>query len=210
MKIISWAGDKKTGITAYESICVLVLFVIAFSIIISISPSYFQDGLFSGGLIKGAISESGDSVRIYGTPIGYSSVSREIEGIHASASREDPNALGFFLISVTPIVGDLSIDINRMKITIVSAGNEIPVTLSRTASLGPGNWTIVSKYHMIPMHSADEDDILEGGEIFALLISLPESFTPYQKCTIVLSPEHGIPWKQELTVPPVIKPVTQF
>jgi len=210
MKIISWAGDKNTGISAYESICVLVLFVIAFSIILSISHSYFQDGLFSGGLIKGAISESGDSVRIYGTPIGYSSVSREIEGIHAIAYREDPNALGFFLISVTPIVGDLSIDINRMKITIVSAGNELPVTLSTTASLGPGNWTIVGKYHMIPMHSADEDDILEGGEIFDLLISLPESFTPYQKFTIVLSPEHGIPWKQELKVPPVIKPVTQF
>ena len=204
------AGDKEAGITAYESICVLILFVIAFSIIISISSSYFQDGLFSGGLIRGAISESGDSIRIYGTPIGYSSVSREIEGKHAIAPREDPNALGFILISVTPIVGDLSIDTNRMRITIAGGGYEMPVTMSRNAALYPGNWTIVKKYNMIPMRSADEDDILEGGEIFDLLISLPESFTPYQKFTIVLSPEHGVPWKQEMTVPPVTSPIVKF
>lgn len=190
----------------------IILFLIGFSSYLVISFTSLSDpsSLLNRELIRGAISESEDSVRVYGTPIGYSSVSREIEGIHAIASSENPNALGFFLISVTPIVGDLSIDTNRMRITIVSAGNEMPVARSRNAALNPGNWTIVKKYNMIPMRSADEDDILEGGEIFDLLISLPEPFPPYKKLIIILSPEHGMPWKQEFTVPPVTSPIVKF
>lgn len=190
----------------------IILGLIGFSsfLFIFFLSSSDQSGKENRGLIRGAISESGDSVRIYGTPIGYSSVSREIEGIHAISSMENPNALGFLLVSVTPIVGDLSIDTNRMRITIVSAGNEIPVARNRNAILNPGNWTIVKKYNMIPMQSADEDDILEGGEIFDLLISLPEPFPPYKKLIIILSPEHGMPWKQEFTVPPVTSPIVKF
>ncbi len=202
--------NRQSGITSIEVVIILVLIGFCSYMVISLLHSSNQLSISNRGLVRGAISESGDSVRIYGTPIGYSSVSREIEGIHAIASGEDPNALGFFLISVTPIVGDLSIDTNRMRITIVSAGNEIPVARNRNAILNPGNWTIVKKYNMIPMQSADEDDILEGGEIFDLLISLPEPFPPYKKLIIILSPEHGMPWKQEFTVPPVTSPIVKF
>ncbi len=201
---------RQSGITRFEAIALLFLIGFLSYLVISFTSLSNPSCLLNGGLIRGAISESGDSVRIYGTPIGYSSISREIEAKHAIASRENPNTLGFFLISVTPIVGDLSIDINRMKITIVSAGNGMPITMSRDAILNPGNWTIVKKYNMIPMKSADEDDFLEGGEIFDLLISLPVPLTPYQKFSIVLSPEHGIPWKQEFTVPPVTSPIVKF
>ena len=202
--------NRQSGITRFEAIALLFLSGFSSYLVISVTSISDPSSLLNRDLIRGAISESGDSVRIYGTPIGYSSVSREIEGIYAIASREDPNALGFFLLSVTPIVGDLSINTNRMRITIVSSGNEIPVARSRDVALNPGNWTIVKKYNMIPMHTADEDDILERGEIFVLLISLPESFTPYEKFIIVLLPEHGMPWNQEMTVPPVTSPIVKF
>jgi len=202
--------NRQSGITRFEAIALLFLFGFPSYLGMSLLFSSGQSGVPNESLIRGAISESGDSVRIYGTPIGYSSVSREIEGIYAISSMENPYALGFLLISVTPIVGDLSIDTNRMKITLARAGDEIPVSRSRDVALNPGNWTIAKKYNMIPMHSADEDDILEGGEIFDLLISLPESFTPYEKFIFILSPEHGMPWKQEMTVPPVTSPIVKF
>lgn len=210
MKKKSWAGDKEARITACVSICLLALFVIAIFLIIPCSLSPGHDGLFSGGLIRVAISESGDSVRIYGTPVGYSSISREIEGIDAIASKENPATIGFLGVSVTPLVGDLSIDTHRMGIAIARPDNEMSITRSRDSAVSPGHWIIARKYHMIPMKSPDEDDILEAGEIFDLLISLPEPLFPNQKFSIILAPEHGMPWKQELTVPPVIKPVNQF
>jgi len=202
--------NRQSGITRFEAIALLFLIGFSSYLVISVTSISDPSSLLNRDLIRGAISESGDSVRIYGTPIGYSSVSREIEGIYAIPPMENPNALGFLLVSVTPIVGDLSIDTNRMKNTLARAGNEMPVSRSRDVALNPGNWTIVKKYNMIPMHSADEDDILEGGEIFDLLISLPESFTPYEKFIVVLSPEHGMPWKQEMTVPPVTSPIVKF
>jgi len=202
--------NRQSGITIFQVVIILFLIVFSLYLVIFLLSSSNTSCLSNRGLIRGALSESGDSVRIYGTPIGFSSISREIEGKHAITSRENPNALGFLIISVTPIEGDLSLNTNRMRITIVSSGNEIPVSRSRDVALNPGNWTIVKKYNMIPMQSADEDDILEGGEIFDLLISLPEPFTPYEKLIFVLSPEHGIPWKQEFTVPPVTSPIVKF
>lgn len=188
-----------------------MLFLIGFStyLVTSLLASPDQHGESRGGLIRGAISESGDSVRIYGTPVGYASVSRKIEGIDAIASEENPATIGFLGISVTPLVGDLSIDTHRMGIAIARPDKEMVITRSRNPGVSPGHWIIARKYHMIPMTSPDEDDILEGGEIFDLLISLQEPLSPNQKFSIVLSPEHGMAWKQELTVPPVIKPVNQ-
>lgn len=179
-------------------------------LVTSLLTSHDQHCGSRGGLIRGVISESGDSVRIYGTPVGYSSFSREIEGIDAIASKENLATIGFLSVSVTPLVGDLSIDTHRMGIAIARPDIEMSITRSRDSAVSPGHWIIARKYHMIPMQSPDDDDILEAGEIFDLLISLPEPLFPNQKFSIILAPEHGIPWKQELTVPPVIKPVNQF
>ena len=202
--------DKEEGITGLEVICLLIFLAVAIYVVFTHVYTPNEDGGTPRGLIAGAVYESGDSVRMYGMPVGYSSVSREIEGIDAVAATENPSALGFLLVSVTPLIGDLAIDLDRMEMTIVSSGTKTLIIRSRGASVGPGNWTIAGKSNMIPMKSADEDDLLEASEIFDLLISMPEPFFPYQKFSVVLSPEHGVPYTQKLTVPPLFTPVVKF
>ncbi|MCU0632925.1 MAG: flagellin [Methanolinea sp.] len=202
--------DRETGITGLEVIFLILFLAIAVYMVFTLAIPPVGHGGSPGGLFVRAVQESGDSVRVTGMPIGYLSVSQKIEGIAAVAATENKNAIGFLVVSVTPLIGDLAIDINRMGITIVSPDTDTTFTRSRNASVGPGNWTILKKYNLIPMKTADEDDILEASEIFDLLISLPEPFPPYHTFSLVFSPEHGIPYTQKLTVPPAVTRVTRF
>jgi len=202
--------EKETGITGLEAVFLFIILAIAGYLVFSLACSPSDQGGTVRGLVPRAIEESGDSVRVTGMPVGYSSISRRISGVDAVAARENEKALGFLVISVTPVIGDLAIDTDRMGIAVVVSQDRTHVSRSRDARLLPGNWTIVKKYNMIPMKSADDDDILEASEIFDLLISLPEPLFAYQEFSIMLSPEHGVPFTQKLTVPRAITPVTEL
>lgn len=203
-------GGREAGITGYVVIGMLIVIAIAlYSGYLLLQPSPDYPG-GQRGLVAWAAYQSGDSVRVYGNPAGYPSVSGAIGGVGAVAAREDPRALGFLMVPVTPLVGDFAIDTDRMGISIVAAGRTTQVKRSTGLPLWPGNWTIAAKHNMIPMHAADDDNILEAGEMFDLLISLPEPLSPYQEFSIVLSPERGMPYTQKFVVPPSVAPVARF
>ncbi len=189
--------------------------VILFIVILACVPVFMafpsldrDDFTQPGGIVIRSVQQSGESIRVTGTPVGYPGTSREIEGIAAVPVMENQNAIGFVILSITPLVGDLAIDTDSMGLALVTKDSVLLLQKTREKKVGPGEWAIVRKYNLLPGKSADADDILEAHEVFEILVSLPVPLLPGQKGTLVFSPRHGMQYSQKLAVPPVIRPVT--
>ncbi len=160
------------------------------------------------GLVAMAIRESGDSVRMTGDPGGYSSIPRTVSGFDIRPRKTDVHAIGAIQISISPIIGDMAIDMDQTSITIIDAGRETLLTQKKASPLNPGDWAIISRYGYLPFGSANDDDILHAGETFDLLITLPETLYPKEHFTLMITPFGGVPLRITRTVPGRVTAVT--
>lgn len=199
----------ESGLSVLGVLFLLLLVFAAVSLIlIAIAGLFPGFGYLVEGLVARSVQETGEAVRVTGTPIGYKATFLEIEGIGCLTATENQNAIGFVRVSITPLVGTLAIDTDLMDLAFVTKDSSIPLRKTMAGHVAPGNWTIIRKYNVLPGKNADRDDILEANEVFDILISLPQAFGPHQKASIVFSPEHGMSYSLELSIPPVITPVT--
>jgi hypothetical protein len=203
--------SKETGFSNLE-LLILLFFVVGGVYLIISSPVGHFPGFDSptGGLVARSIQESGEAIRVTGTPTGYPATWQEIDGIAAIPAAEDQHAIGFVRVSITPLIGTFAIDTNLMQISFVMNGSPIPLRKTRGNHVETGRWVIVGKYNVLPGKSADRDDILEANEVFDILLSLPEPLGPHRKASIVFLPDHGMPYILKISIPPVIRPVTML
>jgi len=158
-----------------------------------------------------AVRESGDSVRLTGDLIGYSSIPHTVSGIDIRPQTTDEHAIGAIQVSIAPIIGDMAIDMDQTSITIIDARTETLMKQKKVSPLNPGDWTIISRYGYLPFGSANDDDILHAGETFDLLITLPEPLHSEERFTLVIAPARGVgvvPLRITRTVPGRVTAVT--
>lgn len=199
----------ESGLSGLGLVSLLLLVLAAVSLIlIAIAGLFSGFGYSVEGLVARSVQETGEAVRVTGTPVGYKATFLEIEGVGCIPATENQNAIGFVRVSVTPLVGTLATDTDLMDLAFVTKDSSIPLRKTMAGHVAPGNWTIIRKYNVLPGKSADRDDILGANEVFDILISLPQPLGPHQKASIVFSPEHGMPYSLELSIPPLIRPVT--
>lgn len=160
------------------------------------------------GLVAMAIRESGDSVRITGDPIGYSSIPRTVSGFDIRPRKTDEHSIGAIQVSISPIIGDMAIDMDYTRISIISGTTEMHLTRKKASPLNPGDWAIISRYGHLPFGSANDDDILHAGETFDLLITLPKPLHPGNRFTLVITPSGGVPLRITRTLPMRVTAVT--
>lgn len=160
------------------------------------------------GLVAMAVRESGDSVRLTGDPIGFSSIQRTISGFDIRPQTTDEHAIGAIQVSISPIIGDMAIDMDQTTVTIIDTSTETLTKQKKASPLNPGDWAIISRYGYLPFGSANDDDILHAGETFDLLITLPEPLYAQDRLTLVIAPSGGVPLRITRTVPMQVTPVT--
>lgn len=189
------------------SVILIILAGVAGAIILLHALTTHHDS-FPHGLVAMSIRESGDSVRITGDPIGYSSIPRTVSGFDSRPEVYDEHAIGAIQVSVSPLIGDLAIDMDHTRISILSGTTETELTQKKASPLNPGEWAIISRYGYLPFGSANDDDILHAGETFDLLITLKEPLYPYDQFTLLLAPEGGVPLRITRSIPGRVTPVT--
>ncbi|MCQ1538758.1 hypothetical protein FTO68_07145 [Methanocalculus taiwanensis] len=160
------------------------------------------------GLVAMAVRESGDSVRLTGDLVGYSSVPRTVSGFYIRPSKTDEKAIGAIQLSISPIIGDMAIDMDLTRISVIEKNKETALTLKKASPLNPGDWAIISRYGYLPFGSANDDDILHAGETFDLLITLPEPLHPEESFSLVIAPAGGVPLHITKAVPVRVTAVT--
>jgi|GEM_PF-2196183 len=204
MRLRSVPGEEAITVL---SLIMAVLIMPACGVFIVHLLAPFPDG-GSHGLVTVSMKESGDSVRIVAAPVGYASVPRTVSGFGIRPAVQDDQVIGSLQVSVTPLVGDFAIDMDTTVISIISHGNRTTFGRTEQSPVGPGEWAIVSKYGTIPYDEPGDDDTLHSGEIFDLVMVVPEPLHPYDRFTLAIAPAGAVPWQTTRTVPPKVTPVT--
>ena len=145
---------------------------------------------FPGGLVAESMYLSGDALQPVGSLIGFSAVSGAPGGMMVQYPHPDPDRLGAVQLTVSLFIGDTgAIDMDRLNVTWECGGSSEPVQKSDTIPLVCPNWTIGKKNNMLPGHSADDDNLLEPGEQFQILVCPLEPVAPYASFTLILHPD---------------------
>lgn len=82
-----------------------------------------------------------------------------------------------------------------LGVEIVDSHGTFILSFTGVPPLGPGRWIIAKRSGSPPFWSADADNILEPGEQFDLLLSLPAPMKPDEEVTVRLLPPGAVPYR---------------
>ncbi|MDD1703045.1 MAG: hypothetical protein LUQ31_08725 [Methanoregula sp.] len=176
----------------------LVVLVIVFIIIVYFSSVTFFGILWPGsnhgkGVLPGAISETSKLLRVAGPVAVFSATNGNPSDVNAVYLHPDPTQMGSIEADVALFIGDSGgIDFDRVNIVWVSNGVTETIPRKDTRPLVCPGWTIAGKYNVIPMKSANDNDILEPNEQFAIFVC-PANTTPaYQRFNVNIGGTGGM------------------
>ncbi|MGB9827582.1 MAG: archaellin/type IV pilin N-terminal domain-containing protein [Thermosphaera sp.] len=191
----------KKGIVGIEAAIVLIAFVIVAAalafVVINMGMYTTQK---SKEVMQQGLNEATTALEVDGSVLGYG----------------DNDGITFIYIPLKVSPGQLAVDFSYDKIDIVinlpggafskiNQGNDpeapasTPVDLT---SLQPSATTTpVAEIYII---QGDDDNVLEPGEKFIVVIGLPTGLTQYQKFTVEIRPLQGAPLIVERTIPPTL------
>lgn len=170
-----------------------------------------QDGM--QGFVPAAIGITAHALMLGGGIYACPYTNPTVEGVllqetpplNTISKRSDRPVL-ILLTGVRMIIGDMgSIDMSFLEIEVISSRNSGTVHFSNNPPLSPSSWTISSKTGIIPLSSADNDNILEPGEQFDLLIYPKGLIRPGERFTIRISPPGSVPFSITRTLPSTVK-----
>jgi hypothetical protein len=180
--------------TGLELVVLVVLFIgiVYFSSMLAVSLMWPESG-GDRGILSAITSATGKMVRITGPVTVFSAVNGNPSDVNAQYPQQNPHAMGSLEADVALLIGDSGgIDFDRVNIVWVS--NDVTETLPHrnTMPVSCPGWTIAGKYNIIPLKSANDNDILEPGEQFEIF-ACPSNTTPaYQEFRLLLEDTGGM------------------
>ncbi|MDD1653926.1 MAG: hypothetical protein LUQ64_05210 [Methanomicrobiales archaeon] len=160
------------------------------------------------GAVPAAVQAAGTAMEVAGDVDGLAASDTTLGGIPVRFPQENPRALGACIFTVSPLAGSRGIGMDRATVTWTAGGNTTVLPFVADGPVEGPAWTIVSRSHALPGHTADEDLVLEPGERFELLAVAPAPLEPYAVFTLVIHPaEDAVPLTIRRTVPARVTPV---
>ena len=200
--------DAFTGL----ELIILVGIVLAAGILLVFIFSGESSAAAHHGLIPRAVSMSSPGLRLVGGVTGFAAINGQASDVSVRYVVPHPGHLGSTEITTALFLGNNGgIDMDRAIVTWMSNG--ISEELEKTSSspvICPG-WSIAGKFNMLPMQTADADNILEPNEQFELFMCPSNSSVPYQKFTVIIAPARdALPLSVARSTPPAIWAVMQL
>lgn len=161
-----------------------------------------------GGIIGFATDETAEILIRDGTCYGAQNKGGVFEGVELIPKEPVSANLGACTIPLRLSFGK-QISINLEDAVILfrldsDSQNTEELKYSDLRPLPKSSWTIADKSGLIPLASADSDNILEPNEIFTILVYPKFNVEPYQKFSVDFTPKSLNPLNIAFTVPPQI------
>ncbi|MCP1714469.1 hypothetical protein J2T58_000296 [Methanocalculus alkaliphilus] len=171
----------------------IILHLLLFVTLITITAYLvtYDPGEEPKGLYIRAVEVSRGTVHLAGDPIGYSSVPREVEGVLILPSVHDTGAVGAVRVSFSPVIGDISLDINKISVSLYRGDGIIRLSPSHHPPLNPGEWMVIKRREPFITGGPAERSVIGLGETFDLLIVLPEPLAPDERIRLFVSLRPG-------------------
>ena len=196
------------GYTGLELVTFFTILLLTGALIVHLAAGNFSTRDHDQGIIPEAVGMDADELNVFGSITGFSATNREFEGISVVRPSPDSRALGAVEMTLSLFLGSTGgIDMATTNVTWADLHGTriIPFTKDRTV-ICP-NWTVMHKYNVNPFKPADQDDILEPGEQFDILICPAETLPPYEEFTIIFDPAGSGPhFPVKCSVPFMISP----
>jgi hypothetical protein len=197
--------DALTGLGIIVLILVLILLV--YGALTVFLP--WQGDPQKGGMVHTFASNSGDLMRHVGPVHVFTAVDGTPSDIAVRYPQPDPGRMGAAELTVALFIGNMGgVDFDKVRVVWESDG--IAETIPRKDSrplVCPG-WTIAGKYNMLPLKSANGDNILDPNEQFEIFVCPTNTSAPYQQFSLTILPsENMAPPIVSATVPPMVQPI---
>ncbi|MFA5236398.1 MAG: hypothetical protein WC362_00905 [Methanoregula sp.] len=191
-------------------VIILGILVLVYGVLIFLSPG--EGGTRQGGMLHSFASNSGDLMRPVGPAYVFSAVNGTPAGVSVRYPHPDSGRMGAAEMTVALFIGDMGgVDFDTVRVVWVSGG--IAETIPRQDSrplVCPG-WTIAGKSNMLPLKTADSDNILEPNEQFEIFVCPANTTAPYQQFSLtIIPPGNTSPPIVSATVPPLVQPITRL
>jgi len=184
------------------SILSIVLHLLLLVMIITITAYLFTyvPGEEPKGLYVRAIEVSRGTVQVAGDPLGYSSIPREIDGVEILPSVHNQEAIGAVRISFSPVIGDITVDTNKISVSLAQGDGTIRLTPSHQSPLSPGDWIVLHRREPRINRETGDRSTIGLGESFDILIVLPGPLVSGDRLrlSIFLRPDTAIPIERSI------------
>jgi hypothetical protein len=198
--------DALTGLGIIMLILVIILLV--YGTLVLFSPG--QGGTQKGGILRTFTGDSGYLMRHVGPVNVFTAVDGTPSDVAVRYPHPDPGRMGAAEMTVALFIGNMGgVDFDKVRVVWESGG--IAETIPRKDSrplVCPG-WTIAGKYNMLPLKSANGDNILDPNEQFEIFACPTNTTAPYQQFSLTILPSGNMaPPIVSATVPPLVQPIT--
>jgi hypothetical protein len=199
------AEDAVTGLE------IVILLAIILIIVIHVTFNVFSAPIpppIHVGLLPAALQQESTQLNVYGSITGYSAVNGPVGTTTVWRPNASPERLGGVGMTLSIFTGGTGgIDLSRTAVLWIDPAGTETIPMTRQQPVTCPNWTILSRYNRDPGTTADDDDILEPGELFAVFACPSKTYAPYESFTVAFDPPGSGPLFPVIcTVPFPIKP----
>ncbi len=190
------SGKKRDdrAVTILELIAFVFVAVALVYLAIVLATGQPAAGSGSGdqGLIPTVAGATGKTLRIVGTVTVFAATNNNPSDVAAQYPVPDRTRMGSLESSVALLIGDDGgVDFDTIDLVWISNGTAERIPRTDTRPLVCPGWTIAGKYNVIPMKSANSNNILEPGEQFLIFVCPKAPLPAYQGFTVRVEDSGG-------------------
>lgn len=146
------------------------------------------------GLLPAVTDATGKTLRVVGTVTVFAATDNTPSDVAARYPVPDSTRMGSLEGNVALLIGDDGgVDFDRVSLVWITNGTAEMIPRKDTRPLVCPGWTIAGKYPVIPMKSANGNDILEPGEQFLLFVCPATPLPAYRTFAVRLEGTGGLP-----------------
>lgn len=137
------------------------------------------------GLIPSVAGATGKTLRIVGSVTVFAAINNNPSDVAAQYPVPDSTRMGSLESNVALLIGDDGgVDFDKVNLVWIANGTAERIPRKDSRPLVCPGWTIAGKYNVIPLKSANSNDILEPGEQFLIFVCPETSIPAYQEFTV--------------------------
>jgi hypothetical protein len=182
------------AVTVLELIILVLVMVAAGYLIFVLASEPHTAG--SGGGYTGILTvipdETGKNLHVVGVTTVFAATDNNPSNVQARYPVPDPSRMGSLEAGVSLFIGDSgSVDFDKINLVWLANGSTERIPRKDSRPLVCPGWTIAGKYNVVPMKSANDNDLLEPGEQFLIFVCPASPVPAYQSFTVGIEDSGG-------------------
>jgi hypothetical protein len=190
---MSGKEENERAVTVLELIAfAFVVIAVVYLVIVLAGSQPAAGSTGDQGLIPTAAGATGKTLRIVGTVTVFAATNNNPSDVSVRYPVPDSTRMGSLESNVALLIGDDGgVDFDKINLVWIANGTAERIPRTDTRPLVCPGWTIAGKYNVIPMKSANSNNILEPGEQFLIFVCPASPLPAYRSFNVRIEDSGG-------------------